>query len=377
MNDARLSGSCIPYGLLARQRLPQELVCELARHIGTLLGEHTPAQWLWRGRHVKLTDGTTTLMPDTPENQARFPQHGQQKAGTGFPIARVVGVTSLANGAALDIAMRPYKGKHTGEYALFRELLKCFVKGDIMLADSYYASYFLIAALMRQGVDFVFEQHGARNTDFRTGAKLGGCDHVVMWVKPKIRPDWMTPQEYAEFPRELTVRDIKVGKKILVTSFLKPREVSKRDLGKLFMSRWHVELDIRNIKTTLGMDELSCRTPQMCEKQMWVFVLAYNMIRLLMAQAALQAGVLPRELSFKHTGQVWLAWNRQQFLSDAPEDLTELFRLIAYVRVGKRPGRIEPRAIKRRPKPFPRQHIPRRRARRNIRLYGHPQKLRA
>ncbi len=365
-----------PY-IEARQRLPQDMVRGLAEHIAGQLNTHTPTRWLWRARHVKLVDGTTTQMADTPQNQAQYPQHGSQKDGVGFPIARLVGVISLANGAVLDVGMGPYKGKGTGEYALFRELLKCFVKGDIMLADSYYCSYFLIAALLAMGVDFVFEQHGARDTDFRTGEKLGSRDHVVTWSKPKVRPDWMTAQEYASFPAELTVREVKVGKKILVTSFLKLREVSKRDLGKLFLQRWNVELDLRNIKDTLGMGELRCRSPEMCEKELWVYMLAYNLIRLLMAQAAVQAGVLPRELSFKHTVQVWLAWSRQQFRSDAPEDLAALFRLIAYVRVGKRPGRIEPRVLKRRPKPFARLHIPRRRARRNIKLYGHPQKLRA
>jgi hypothetical protein len=145
----------------ARQRLPRELVQELARLIATQLGTHTPAPWMWRGRHVKLVDGTTMLMPDTPENQAWYPQHGGQKRGVGFPIARLVAVMSLAHGGVLDVAMGPYKGKGTGEHALFRELLKCFAAGDVMLADGYYCSYFLIAVLMAMGVDFVFEQHGA------------------------------------------------------------------------------------------------------------------------------------------------------------------------------------------------------------------------
>ena len=360
----------------ARKRLPQELVQELARSIALQLGTHTPAPWMWRERHVKLVDGTTILMPDTAENQARYPQHGKQKAGIGFPIARLVGVISLAHGAVLDVAMGPYKGKGTGEHALFRELLKCFVGGDVMVADSYYCSYFLIAALMALDVDFVFERHGARHSDFRTGKKLGSRDHMVKWPRP-ARPQWMTHEEYESFPTELTVREIKVGKKVLVTSFLNPRAVCKREVGSLFQHRWNIELDLRNIKDTLGMANLSCRTPEMCEKELAVYMLAHNLIRLLMAQAAVQAAVLPRELSFKHTVQVWLAWSQRQFLSDVPEDLTALFRLIAYVRVGKRPGRIEPRAIKQRPKPFARLQTTRRTARRNIRLHGRPQRLRA
>ena len=191
-------------------------------------------------------------MPDTPENQARYPQHGGQKPGVGFPIARLVAVTSLAHGAVLDVAMGPYKGKGTGEHSLFRELLKCFAAGDVMLADGYYCSYFLIAVLMAMGVDFVFEQHGARHTDFRRGEKLGSRDHVVQWTRP-ARPQWMTHEEYESFPTDLTVRETKVGKKVLVTSFLNPREICKRDLGTLFLHRWNVELDLRNVKDTLGM----------------------------------------------------------------------------------------------------------------------------
>lgn len=361
----------------ARGRLPIDLVRELARRCGVMMNHHTPQGWLWRGRHVKLTDGTTTLMPDTPENQAQFPQHGSQEAGAGFPIARLVAVMSLANGAVLDVAMGPYQGKGTGEYGLFRELLGSFAAGDVMLADSYYCSYFLIAALQARGVDVLFEQHGARHTDFRTGEKLGARDHVVQWSKPVARPAWMTPEEYAAYPAELTLREVKVRKKVLVTSFLDSREVCKREIGQLFLRRWNVELDLRNIKSTLGMERLTCKTPDMCEKEVWVYALAYNLIRLLMAEAAVQAGVLPRQLSFKHTVQVWVAWSQRQFLSTAPEDTAALFRLIAHIRVGNRPGRMEPRLIKTRPKPFGRLQTTRRRARANIRKYGHPKKLTA
>jgi hypothetical protein len=359
----------------ARERLPTDLVRELARRCALLMNQHTGNGWLWRGRHVKLVDGTTTLMPDTDQNQARYPQIGNQQQGAGFPIARLVAVMSLANGAVLDLAMGPYKGKGTGEYGLFRELLDCFVAGDVVLADSYYCSYFLIAELQSRGVDVLFEQHGARHTDFRTGEKLGARDHVLQWSKPTVRPQWMMREDYAAYPSTLTLREVRVGKKVLVTSFLNPREVCKREIGKLFLRRWNVELDLRNIKSTLGMERLTCRTPAMCEKEVWVYALAYNLIRMLMATAAAQAGVLPRQLSFKHTVQVWVAWSQRQFLSTAPEDTAALFRLITHIRVGNRPGRMEPRLIKSRPKPFGRLQTTRRRARANIRKYGHPKKL--
>jgi len=223
----------------------------------------------------------------------------------------------------------------------------------------------------------VFEQHGARHTDFRTGERLGARDHVVRWGKPKLRPAWMTRQEYAAYPAELTLREVKVRKKVLVTSFLNPREVCKREIGQLFLRRWNVELDLRNMKSTLGMERLTCKTPDMCEKELGIYVLAYNLIRLLMAQAADQAGVLPRQLSFKHTVQVWVAWSQRQFLSDASEDTAAMFRLIAHIRVCNRPGRMEPRLVKTRPKPFGRLQTTRRKARANIRKYGHPKKLTA
>ena len=358
----------------ARQRLPQEMVCTLARQTGELLGTQTPPGWLWQGRHVKLVDGTTVVMPDTEENQARYPQHGNQATGVGFPLARLVGVVSLADGAVLDVAMGPYQGKGSGEYGLFRQLKDAFVEGDVMLADGYYCSYFLIADLLARGVDVLFEQHGARHTDFRKGERLGTRDHRVHWTRPAARPDWMSLEEYRRYPREITVREVKVGKKVLVTTLLAPRKTPKAALKALYFQRWHVELDLRNIKTTLGMEALRCKTPDMCEKELWVYLLAYNLIRLLMAEAALQAGVLPRQLSFKHTLQIWVAWSQRQFLSNANEDTATLFLLIAGIRVGNRPGRLEPRAVKRRPKPFPLLDKPRCEAREEVRKHGHAKK---
>jgi len=361
---------------IARQRLPVAMVKGLAEQTGERLSQHTPGGWLWRGRHVKLVDGTTTVMPDTEDNQLHYPQHGNQAVGVGFPLARLVGILSLSTGAVLAAAMAPNKGKGTGEHGLFREIKDVFTEGDIMLGDSYYCSYFLIADQQRRGVDVVFEQHGARRTDFRCGEKLGARDHVVTWSKP-VRPGWMSQEDYARYPDELRMREVKVSKKVLVTTFLAPGKASKNALGKLFLQRWHVELDLRNIKTTLGMETLSCKTAAMCEKEMWVYFLAYNLIRLLMAEAALQAGVLPRELSFKHTLQIWVSWSQRQFLSNAEENTAALFRLIAEIRVGQRPDRIEPRAVKRRPKPYRRMQKSRQEERESIRKYGHGEKLAA
>jgi hypothetical protein len=240
-----------------------------------------------------------------------------------------------------------------------------------MLADALFCNYFLIATLQAAGVDVLFEQHGARITDFRRGQKLGERDHVVNWPKPKTRPQWMTLQQYRSFPDEITVREAKVEGQVLVTTMLDARDIPKRELRELYGRRWHVELDLRNIKTTMGMEVLSCRTAQMNEKELWVYLLAYNLIRLLMVQAALAADLEPRQLSFKHTVQIWTQWSGRGLLNDPAPCIAVLLRLIAQRKVRKRPGRIEPRARKRRPKPYPWLKIPRAQAREQIRIHGH------
>ena len=356
----------------ARQRLPVTMVSTLARHAAKRLSERAQLGWRWRGRCVKLVDGTGILMPDTPANQACYPQPSSQAPGVGSPLGRLVGVICLSTGALIDAAMGPHAGKGTSELGLLRRLVSAFSPGDVMLADALYCNYFLIAALQAMGVDVLFAQHGARITDFRRGERLGTRDHRVSWPKPPARPEWMSPQDFAALPEELSLREVKVGRKVLVTTLLCPRKVCKSALGELFRQRWNVELDLRAIKTTLQMAELSCNTPQMNEKELWVHFLAYNLIRLLMAQAAMKAAVLPRQLSFKHTVQLWSAWVVRRLANPPDSAIDLLFTLIGQLRVGNRPGRIEPRARKRRPKPYPWLKIPRAQARVNILAHGHP-----
>ncbi len=352
----------------ARQRLPLEMISALARETGRQLSHKARSQWRWRGRCVKLVDGTGISMPDTCQNQLSYPQPASQAPGVGFPQARLVMAICLATGAALDAAIGPYSGKGTGELALVRRLIGGFDKGDVMLADALYCNYFLIASLMAAGVDVLFEQNGSRVTDFRRGQSLGTRDHLVCWPKPDTRPEWMTPEQFARLPGELMVREVKVAHQVLVTTMLDHRKVGKDDLSALYARRWNIELDLRNLKTTTGMDVLSCRTPQMNEKQLWVHLLAYNVIRLLMAQAARNADVDPRGLSFKHTVQLWIEWTSQGVSATKGDGC--LFTLIAQCRVGKRPGRIEPRMRKRRPKSYPWLKIPRAQARRKVQRHG-------
>jgi hypothetical protein len=356
----------------ARRRLPIAMITALTRQTAQLFGAQAPAGWHWRGRCVKLVDGTGISMPDTEANQAVYPQPVTQAVGVGFPLARVVGVISLATGALIDAAIGPHAGKETGELALLRRLKAAFSSGDVMLADALYCSYFLIAMLQRAGVDVLFAQHGGRRTDFRRGEKLGPRDHRVSWRKPRARPGWMSAQDYAAFPDQLTLREVKVGGKVLVTTMLDARTVHKDELAALYAARWNVELDFRNIKTTLGMEFLSCKTPQMNEKELWVHWLAYNLIRLLMAQAAATAAVQPRQLSFKHTVQLWTEWIARRLCGGRNTPVVRLFELIAQLRVGNRPGRREPKARKRRPKPYPWLKVPRAQARISIAAHGHP-----
>ncbi len=362
----------------ARVRLPMEMVSTLARRAGGLISERLPETWRWQGRPVRLVDGTTVPMPDTPANQAAYPQPRSQRPGLGFPLCRLVGILCLGSGALLNAAIGRYRGKGGDEQALLRSILDTLESGDLLLGDAYYATYFLLCALQQRGVDAVFEQQGARKrcTDFRRGRRIGRRDHLIELAKPKIKPDWMTQTDYDRAPHALTVRELQTGGKTLVTTLLCSKRTPKSALKLLYRSRWHVELDLRNIKTTLGMERLGCKTPDMALKEIWVTLLAYNLIRLLMAQAALLADRLPRQLSFKHTLQLWIAWSQNGTGPSNGKTLTGLFVLIAQQQIGNRPGRIEPRAVKRRNKPYPLLMKPRIEAREHIEKHGHPKKIR-
>ena len=361
----------------ARSRLPLDMISTLTLHTGRLMSRSAPRKWHWQDRPVRLVDGTTVALPDTQRNQSVYPQPGSQKPGLGFPLCRLVGMICLSTGAILDAALGPCQGKGSDEQSLLRTILNTLESGDILLGDAFYATYFLLCQQQQLGVDGVFEQQGSRkrSTDFRRGHRLGQRDHLIELRKPKRKPDWMSQREYELAPESLVVRELMAGGKLLVTTLRCPKHTTKTALKALYRNRWHIELDFRHIKTTLGMDMLSCRSPEMAEKEVWVYLLAYNLIRILMSQAASLADIQPRQLSFKHTLQLWIGWRWSGNGSTDHEKLHELFILIAQQRVGNQPGRVEPRAIKRRPKPFPLLTKPRQIAREEIRLYGHPKKL--
>ena len=338
----------------ARSRLPLGLIERMGRETGELLCAQQPQAWRWRGREVKLVDGTTVSMPDTAANQANFPQSRTQKPGLGFPLARLVAIVSLSCGAVLDWAVGPCEGKQTGETALLWKLAQRLRRGDIVIADRCYAGYFLIALLVQLGVDVVIRQHQRRHTDFRRGQRLGAKDHIVSWPRLQ-RPSWMDADIYATMPETLRMREVNVGGWALVTTLVDAQAVSKRDLFELYRARWQIELDLRSIKTSMRMDVLRCKSPQMVKKEIAVYLLAYNLVRAVMAQAAYLGRVLPRQLSFKGALQLINAF--EENLRHCPLGRLVLRHVhllagIAQLKLPHRPGRVEPRALKRRPKPF-------------------------
>lgn len=336
----------------ARARLPVALPTRLAREAGAGLCARQPEAWRWRSREVKLIDGTTVSMPDTRANQASFPQSRSQKPGLGFPVARLVAVVSLSCGAVLEWAIAACEGKNSGETALLWRLMPRLSPGDVIIADSYYAGYFMVARLITRGVDLVMPQHHLRHTDFRRGERLGVRDHVLAWVRPK-RPDWMDEHTYAQMPETLTMREVRVGGRTLITTLTDARDVAKPALAELYAMRWHVELDLRAIKTVMQMDILRCKTPPMVEKEIAAHLLAYNLVRAVMAQAAVGAKLLPRQLSFKAVLQLLNAFEttlRHCARQDLAQRHATLIAGIVQCQLPHRPGRVEPRVVKRRPK---------------------------
>jgi len=335
----------------ARQRLSLGLIEQLALTVGGRLEDAAPKDWQWRGRRVKLLDGTTVSMPDTPKNQAAFPQSGEQKPGLGFPVAQLVGLISLATGAVLGFATGSTKGKGSGEQALFRELMPQLAGGDIILVDRYHCTYFTIAMLQARGVDILTRQHQLRLTSPTAVIKrLGNGDDLVRWVRPQ-RPKWMSPQTYAQMPEELIVRQTTVGNRMLVSTLISPKTTLPADLDLLYKKRWQIEVDLRTIKSDIGMDILRSKSPEMVRKQIAVHLLAYNLIRSLMVRAAAMAQVLPRALSFKATLQLWHAFGEQWRWRPPTSSCgaAVLLEAIATRLIPQRPNRVEPHAIKRRP----------------------------
>ena len=349
----------------ARAKLTELFLWFLTCDVGRRLEDQAPDSWRWHGKRVVLVDGSTLSMPDTPANQQAYPQSRSQRPGVGFPILRWVALLGLATGVVLDSAVGPYRGKETGETALFRTLLCSLHRGDVVLADRYYCSYWMVALLQALGVDVVFRKHQLRHTDFRCGRRLGHNDHVVTWTKPQ-RPTWMDQATYDSLPETLALREVRIAvttpgcrvKDLVVVTTLRDHETyTKDEILDLYHERWHAEIDLRSIKTQMKMEILRCKTPEMVRKEIWAHLLTYNLVRKVMAQAAAEHNVTPRQLSFAGAMQTLNEFRTSLLHATAaelPEMTQRILTAIARHRVGNRPGRCEPRKIKRRPKGYSR-----------------------
>jgi hypothetical protein len=347
----------------ARQRLPESFFADVACSVGRRLDDQAEQRWLWQGRRVYLFDGTTVTMPDTAENQAAYPQVYNQKPGLGFPIARLGALISLACGAVVNLGFCQYAGKGQGEVSLLRRLWDVLRKGDVLLGDRLLGNWATLVFLQQRGVELVSRLNTYhRRVDFRRGRRLGPDDHVVRWDKPtSIRS--LDRDAYYALPEFITVREARIRVRqpgfrtreiVVVTTLLDPEQTTKEDLATLYRARWHNELDLRSLKAVMQMRELRCKTPELVRKEVWAHVLAYNLIRTVMAQAAARHGVLPRTISFKgalqtlEAFQPLLEWGAGWGAASRLRLCLDLLDAIATHRVGDRPDRYEPRVKKRR-----------------------------
>jgi hypothetical protein len=360
---------------IARGRLPEEFLARLTRQAGRALHEHADHAWRWKDRLVALFDGSTVSMPDTPENQAEYPQPRSQQPGIGFPLARIGVLFSWATGTVLDMAICPFSGKGHSELALLRRVWHSLAAGTVLVTDRYLCSYCEIARLRQKGIDAVSRLHQQRQVAWRKGS-----DQREVWHKPR-RPEWMDQQTYDALPDEMSIRVVRFTvrprgfrtRRIeLATTLLDADQISKDDLAELYRGRWQAELNLRSLKCVMQMDLLRGRTPDIVRKEIWAHLLAYNLIRSLMAGAAASGNVSPQTLSFQGTLQILIAF--QPHCSTAGDAtlagwIDHLLTAILQQQLPHRPGRYEPRARKRRPKPYPLLQITRSEARRK-KLYA-------
>jgi hypothetical protein len=348
----------------ARKRLPEAFFSAVACEVGRNLDSNIDAGWLWKGRRVYMFDGSTVSMPDTQENQSEYPQVYNQKPGLGFPIARIAAIISLSCGAILSLGICRYAGKGQGEVSLLRQMWDLFRPGDVLLTDCLLSAWVDLVMLKQRGVDSVTRLNKARRTaDFRRGKRLGKDDHIVQWPKP-MKPRSIDSEIYRSLPDYLPVREIRVRVEqpgfrtrsvIVVTTLLDPEEFRVSDLATIYRERWNNELDLRAIKVTLQMDILRCKTPELVRKEIWTHILAYNLIRTIMAQAAVMHKIAPRSISFKGTLQTLEAFQPLIAYQDGRgadhRDVLyqQLLEAIVAHRVADRPDRFEPRARKRNP----------------------------
>jgi putative transposase len=366
----------------ARHKLPEPLLRQLTLDLADRLEDYLPRRWLWRGRHVRIVDGTVCTAADTPANQQVFPQRDRVPPGAGFPLVRLVVLFSLATACCTNAAIGPYQGKGAGETTLARGLLDRLLPGEVLLGDRLFATYWLIAWVLARQADAVFRLHAHRGRDGNSRSSrlvqvLGVQDNLVVWQRPR-RPEWLDEATYAQMPQQLRLRIVwrhvavpgfRTEEVALVTTLTDAGEYAAEELVGLYRQRWAAELDLRSLKQTMKMEHLVCKSPDMVRKEVWAHLLGYNLIRATQAQAAQQQGALPRRLSFAAAKQTLeqmrelLTWAEGTCRAAV---VRALWVALSEHEVAERPDRVEPRRIKRGPKQYPRLRESRTRARQRL-----------
>lgn len=362
----------------ARKRLPEGVIRRCFRSVAAALRDRVEPVELWLGRRIWLVDGSSCSMPDTPELQDAFGQPSGQRAGCGFPVATIVAMFCWATGAMVDIAIGAYRDS---ELPLWRRLWRWLKSGDVVLADRFYCTYADISGLLSRRCDAVFRLHQRRKADFRYGKKLGKCERLVTWLRPAVgsRSRGTSVRQWARLSAALTVRLIRATVSapgfrcenlVVATTLLDPVAYPAAKIVALYRDRWTAELRLRDIKTTLGMDVLRGKSPGVVRKEIYMHLLAYNLIRCLMWQAATEHGRSLHSLSFAGTMQRVEAMLPYLWLFAGTEKARGLYTLllkwIAHDILPRRPNRLEPRAVKRRPKQYALLNKPRHEMRKGL-----------
>ena len=354
----------------ARLRLPRQRLEQALESTAQTADRRVGQSPQFQGRPVKVVDGSSTPLADTPANQLRYPQPRSQKPGCGFPLMKLVVIFSLCGGAVLKVILGSL---HHHDLRLLRGLWDELKKGDILLGDRAYGEFTTLAGLPRQGVDVVARLHQRRKVDFRKARRLGKNDGLFVWTKACQQSEILSPNEWDLLPAQITVRILRFTTTIrgfrsrrvtLVTTLLDPKLYPAEELVALYARRWRLELCLRDLKTTMGMEPLRCKTPEMAEKELLAYLVAHNLVRCLMAEAVATHRVDLEQVSFK--GSLDALRQFSDAISRAPNRKLrrqlweELLLNLARDLVPLRPNRTEPRALKRRPKPYPLLNKPRR-----------------
>lgn len=348
----------------ARKKLDTQTLADIFNHTASYQ-RPAPATGRLNNRRVVIVDGTGVSMPDTPANQEVWPQPASQKTGCGFPSARICACFSLASGTLLSYAIG---NKKSHELSLFRQQWQTLRPDDIFLGDKGFCSYFDIASLASRNIDSVVTL--ARRAPVRASKslkQLGADDLLISWPRPVYTAKLAQSKEaWQQLPENLLLRQIKVTVPYpgfrtrqlhLVTTLLDPIRYPAADLADLYFQRWDVELFFRDLKTTMGMEVLRCQAPEMIRKELLMHFIAYNCIRHLMFEAAREACLPVRAVSFKGSLQALRNWEphlNQAKVSKAERLrlITDLYEAITGTPIPQRPGRSEPRCRKRRPKNY-------------------------